>query len=241
MNLIIDIGNTQAKLVMFDGETPVAEHRTSNETLEALPLVLEQFAIRRAIVGSVADPSPALDLMLSSLPFPTLRMTPSTPLPLIENLYRTPHTLGLDRLAAVVGAVSQKPGHDLLVIDAGTCVTYDFVDHKGRYLGGNISPGLHMRLQAMHEQTARLPLVDEAGETPLLGHDTETALRSGAQHGLRYEMEGYIQALKQKYPSLLVFLTGGGLSDFDSPIKSGIFADRFLVSRGLNRILQHNT
>lgn len=241
MNLIIDIGNTQAKLVVFDGDSPVTELRTSNETLEALPLVLEQFSIRRAIVASVGAPSPTLDLMLGSLPFPTLRMTPSTPLPLIENHYRTPHTLGLDRLAAVVGAVSQKFGNDLLVVDAGTCVTYDFVDAQGCYLGGNISPGLHMRLQAMHEQTARLPLVEDEGDTPLLGYDTETALRSGAQHGLRHEIEGYIQSLKQKYPSLLVFLTGGGLPDFDSPIKSGIFADRFLVSRGLNRILQHNT
>ncbi len=240
MNLVIDIGNTQAKLVVFDGDEPIEETRTSNKTLKALPAVIGKHHPQHAIVATVADTNPALEVLLSSLPMPTLRFTPNVPVPLIKNEYQTPNTLGADRLAAVVGAVSLKPGHDLLVIDAGTCITYEFVDAKGRYKGGNISPGLHMRLQAMHEQTALLPLVEAEGETPEIGYDTETAIRSGALKGMKREIEGYIRDFQKKYPSLLVFLTGGDHFDFDTPIKNIIFADNFLVPRGLNRILLHN-
>ena len=133
-----------------------------------------------------------------------------------------------------------RPSHDLLIIDAGTCITYEFVTAAGEYLGGNISPGLDMRLKALHEHTARLPLIAQEGPTPAIGCDTETAIRAGVVHGIRLEIEGYIRQYQEKYPGLFVFLTGGTCFDFDSRLKNCIFADKYLVPRGLNRILEYN-
>ncbi len=241
MNLIIDIGNTHAKLVAFDGDTFLDEMCTSNKTLEALPAMLEKHSFSRAIVATVADISPAAEAMLERISFPTLRFTPEVPIPLVQIQYRTPHTLGTDRIGAAVGAVAQKPGNDILVVDVGTCITYEFIDREGRYEGGNISPGLRMRLEALNLKTDRLPLVSYKGEVPDMGFDTETAIRSGVLKGIKYEIEGYINAFVKKYPSLLVFLTGGGCLDFDSTIKNTIFVDKYLVARGLNQILQFNS
>ncbi len=240
MNLIIDIGNTQAKLVAFDGTAPIEEIRTSNKTLDALPQMLERYSFEKAIVASVTDISPAAEKVLSVMPFDVLQFSSSTPVPYVVSLYRTPQTLGVDRISAVVGAVYQRPERDILVIDSGTCITYEFVDHNGRYIGGNISPGLQMRLESLNEKTSRLPIVEKNGDTPLLGYDTKTAVRSGVLRGMRYEIEGYINEFLRKYPSLVVFFTGGGGFDFDTQIKNIIFADKYLVARGLNRILEYN-
>ncbi|MBQ5722460.1 MAG: type III pantothenate kinase, partial [Bacteroidaceae bacterium] len=162
-----------------------------------------------------------------------------TPVP-ITNRYRSPKTLGADRLAAAVGARSLKPGKDLLIIDAGTCITYEVIDAKGNYWGGNIAPGMQMRLRALNEFTAKLPLVSAEGNVPGMGYDTETAIRSGVLRGMKYEIEGYIRSMRSKYPKLLVFLTGGDKINFDATIKSIIFADKFIVPRGLNKILDYN-
>lgn len=240
MNLIIDIGNTIAKLVVFDENEPIAEIHTSNQTLEALPDIIRQYpALTRGIVSSVIDLSRTAQQQLEALPFKPIMLDGQTPVP-IRIGYRTPQTLGADRLAAAVGAMTLRPGHDLLVIDAGTCITYEFVDHTGCYHGGNISPGLEMRLTALHEHTAHLPLVHPEGETPQVGYDTETAIRTGVISGIRHEIEGYIREFQTKYPDISIFLTGGNIYHFDTPSKNCIFADKFLVPRGLNRILLHN-
>lgn len=162
----------------------------------------------------------------------------STPMP-IKIDYRTPHTLGTDRMAAAIGAMAKAPGRDLLIIDAGTAITIDFVDKAGHFKGGNISPGVKMRLTALHKLTDRLPLVNKEGETPSLGYDTETAIRSGVILGICHEIEGYIAEIKGKYPEVLVFLTGGDEKTLNNNIKSRIFADRFLVAKGLNIILEN--
>jgi type III pantothenate kinase len=116
-------------------------------------------------------------------------------------------------------------------------MTVDFVDRNGHYLGGNIAPGIRMRLKALHEFTARLPLIEKEGETPAIGHDTETAIRSGVTNGICHEIEGYINFFKEKYGDVLVFLTGGDEKTLKNRIKSCIFADKYLVAKGLNRIL----
>ena len=138
------------------------------------------------------------------------------------------------------GANEQFPHRDILVIDAGTCITYEFIDSKGQYHGGNISPGMQLRFKALHQFTGRLPLVDTNGRKLPMGRDTETAIRAGVMKGMEYEISGYIESMKHKYPELLVFLTGGDDFSFDSSVKSIIFADRFLVLKGLNRILNYN-
>lgn len=239
MNLIIDIGNSSAKLAAFDGARMLEVCRTSNGTLEHLPAFCRKYDFDRAILSTVIDLPPQAARRLEELPCPLLRFDHTTPLP-IRNLYETPHTLGCDRLAAVVGAHEEQPVHPLLVVDAGTCITYELIDAEGCYYGGNIAPGLQMRFQALHRFTGRLPLVDPEGRCPDIGKDTETAIRAGVRKGMEYEISGYIQAMKHKYPELLVFLTGGDDFSFDTNVKSIIFADKFLVLKGLNRILNYN-
>jgi type III pantothenate kinase len=167
------------------------------------------------------------------------RLTADTPIP-VTNAYSSPRSLGMDRLAAAVGAWSMKPGHDLLIVDAGTAITYDFVSADGVYRGGNIAPGVDMRFRSLHEHTGALPMVDRNGDIPIFGNDTFTAIRSGVMVGVRHELEGYIEELGSLYPSLLVFLTGGDAESFDIKAKSTTFAVPDLVLRGLARIVDFN-
>ena len=214
MNLIIDIGNTVAKVALFDRTSMVEVVYDSNQSLDSLEAVCNKYDVRKAIVATVIDLNECVLAQLNKLPVPVLWLDSHTPLPVI-NLYETPETLGYDRMAAVVAA------HD-------------------QYHGGNISPGLWMRLKALHQFTGRLPLVHAEGRMPDMGKDTETAIRAGVKKGIEYEIAGYITAMKHKYPELLVFLTGGDDFSFDTKLKSVIFADRFLVLKGLNRILNYN-
>ncbi len=238
MNLIADIGNTFVKLAVFDAGR-IAEVCLDDHSLSRLSGLCAKYPVEAAILSAVTDIGEEALRPLTDKQIPVMWLDHLTPLPII-NLYETPETLGMDRLAAVVGAWQQCPGRDLLVIDAGTAITYDFLDASGQYHGGNIAPGLRMRLQALHDYTGRLPLVPEAGDLPLLGRNTETAIRAGVKRGIAYEIRGYIASLKDKYPELLVFLTGGDEFSFDTKLKSIIFADRFLVLKGLNRILDYN-
>lgn len=239
MKLIIDIGNTVAKLVAFDGEEPIEEVRTSGETLAGLTAFACKYSFEKGIVGTVRELTAQAKIELEKLHLPIYTFTSDTPVP-VNNRYRTPKTLGSDRLAAVIGARTLKPGKDLLIIDAGTCITYEMIDAQGNYWGGNIAPGMHMRLHALHEFTAKLPLIEAEGVVPGMGYDTETAIRSGVLRGMKYEIEGYIRSMRAKYPNLLVFLTGGDKINFDKSIINSIYTDKYLVARGLNRILEYN-
>ena len=239
MNLIIDIGNTVAKLAVFDDDNLLEVFYDSNQTLESLPAVCGKYPLSRAVVATVIELNETVENRLKSLPVSLLQLDSTTPLP-IKNLYETPQTLGYDRIAAVVGAYQNFPGRDILVIDAGTCITYEFIDSLGQYHGGNISPGVQMRFKALHQFTSKLPLISAEGRMTQLGKNTETAIRMGVLQGVEYEMLGYIETMRHKYPELLVFLTGGDEFSFDTNLKSIIFADRFLVLKGLNRILNYN-
>jgi type III pantothenate kinase len=158
----------------------------------------------------------------------------------IDVRYQTPETLGRDRIAVAVGANFLQPEKDILVIDAGTAITYEVVEASGIYLGGNISPGMTTRFHALNRYTKRLPLVKEREMVPLLGTSTETAILAGVVRGIVYEMDGYIDKLQKKYPGLYVFLTGGHAFYFEKRLKSTIFADKNVVLIGLNRILRYN-
>ncbi|MBR1789539.1 MAG: type III pantothenate kinase [Bacteroidaceae bacterium] len=238
MNLTADIGNTRAKLAVFDGDTIVAEVNTDHE-LTDLPTLAKAHPCRQGIVSTTAGLTETARERLQALGIPLLFMTGETAVP-VQVHYRTRRTLGSDRLAAVVGAHHLHPENDMLVIDAGTCVTYDLIDHDGNYWGGNISPGMEMRLRALHQQTARLPQVGSEGDTPDVGYDTETAIRSGVVRGMEMEIEGYIRHFRKKYPALSVFLTGGDAQKFDMSAESCIFAPDSIVLRGLNQILAYN-
>ncbi|MBQ6192424.1 MAG: type III pantothenate kinase [Bacteroidaceae bacterium] len=239
MKLIIDIGNSVVKMVAFQGDEPVDEIRAENGDLTGLDAFVSKHNFRSGIVGSVRGLTRNEEEALARLQFPLLRFSHDTPIP-ISNRYRTPETLGSDRLAAVIGASSLMPGKDLLIIDAGTCITYEVIDARGNYWGGNIAPGMQMRLRALHEYTARLPLVEAEGVVPGMGYDTETAIRSGVLRGMKYEIEGYIKSMRSKFPHLQVFLTGGNRINFDEDIRKLVFTDKYIVPRGLNRILDYN-
>ena len=239
MNLIIDIGNTRAKIAVFGTDEEPVELIYTDHKLTDLSNLAKRHACQRGIISTTAGLTQEAEQKINALHIPMLRLTGDTPTP-IHLHYHTPKTLGTDRLAAVVGAWSTSPGKDVLVIDCGTCVTYDILDGEGNYWGGNISPGLGMRLRALHQQTARLPLVCEEGEIPEIGYDTETAIRSGVIQGLKREIEGYILHFQGKYPQLSVFLTGGDAQKLGISKESCIFAAEFLVLRGLNTILDYN-
>lgn len=239
VNLVIDIGNTKAKVAIFNDNTLVDVFRSSNQSLDCLPEILARYSIRQGIFASVIDPSKEIIEQLNNLDFPIITFNSETALP-IRNLYASPKTLGADRLAAVIGAYDIHPNKNILVIDAGTAITYDFINSEGEYLGGNISPGKGIRFKALHHYTGKLPLIDENGTRTALGIDTETAIREGVIQGIEFEIKGYINSLKEKYPDLLVFLTGGDGFLFETNLKNHIFADSFLVLKGLNRILNYN-
>ncbi len=239
MNLIIDIGNTVAKIAVFSGDEIVEVLRGSNHSIDCVGMLCNKYPITKGIIASVITLSNTIRKQLAKLNFPVLELTYKTPVP-IQNLYKTPETLGMDRLAAVVGANYLMPQKDILVIDAGTALTYEFIDAEGRYWGGNISPGIYTRFKALNACCDKLPLIEKNGDIPEFGYDTATAIRAGVIKGLEFEITSYITLMKKKRPGLLVFLTGGDNFSFDASLKNTIFADRFLVLKGLNRILNYN-
>jgi len=237
-NLIIDQGNTTAKVAVFEADSILLEETHDQLQPDRLRALCDFYSIRKAIISNVNKHSEYLIDFFQKHLDAWIFLDHQTPLP-IKNLYQTPQTLGPDRLAAVIGADNIKPDASLLVIDSGTAVTYDFIQ-RGVYYGGNIAPGLHMRFRALHEFTSKLPLCGHEGVIPLLGTDTETAIQSGVVNGMLFEMEGVIHALKSSYPELYIFLTGGDAFFFESRLKSANFVDYFLVLKGLNRILNYN-
>jgi len=166
-------------------------------------------------------------------------LSAETPVP-VNNLYKTPETLGKDRLAAVVGAHSLFPDKNILVLDAGTALTIDFIDKDGNYRGGNISPGLNMRFRALHEYTQKLFLQSQSDEYQFLGCDTASAITSGVQNGIIFEINYYIDHFVKQFPGLVTILTGGDVNFLVDKIKKYIFAEPNLVFIGLMKIIEFN-
>ena len=239
MNLVIDQGNSAAKVAIFEQNRLVTVERHPLLTEELLHDVCERFHVDNVILCSVIDVAFQLKQFLRQHSVFFMELTHLSSVPLI-NEYKTPETLGKDRLAAAVGANFLRPETNLLVIDAGTAITYDFITSDNKFLGGNISPGAAIRLQALHSFTGKLPLVEEKMPDFLLGKNTVEAISAGVMQGIVMEMEGYITLFMQKYPDLSAFLTGWGSIPFVAKIKNPIFAELNLVLIGLNRILTYN-
>ncbi|MDQ3047677.1 MAG: type III pantothenate kinase [Bacteroidota bacterium] len=239
MQLVIDIGNTRIKAAVFNGNL-LQEHfifNTKEEFLEGD--LFTRFSIQNCILCTVVDGlEPFIDTIKKAAPL--LLFTSSTQTPLI-NRYKSAHTLGSDRLAAAAGANALYPQSNLLVIDAGTCIKYNFVSHRNEYIGGAISPGLKMRFKALNTFTSRLPLldVDDSFDT-LTGMDSSESILSGVLNGAVAEVQGLIELYRDQYPDITVILTGGDVNFFEKRLKKPIFADSFLILKGLNSILAHN-
>lgn len=239
MNLCVDRGNSLVKLAVFDGELQVHELVCEQLDRVLFERLLVQFPVKHCIASSTAELPGFISECCSGKGVGFMELTHLTPLP-FRNAYTTPETLGKDRLAAVAGAMVLMPDSDVLVVDAGTAITFDFLDSNGVYHGGNIAPGVEMRAKALHQFTSRLPLIDLVAPEQLLGNDTRSAINNGVVYGAVFEIDGYIDSLVLKYPKLSAFLTGGSSFYFDNKLKNRNFAVKNLVLTGLNRILNFN-
>ena len=240
MNLIIDIGNTRTKFSVFNkGEVlitvPVDEFLPEHIDI----LQNEHPDLKQVILSAVKDYSPKLKTVLQNKFEFFIELNANTPLP-IENFYKTPETLGKDRIAAAVGGFDLYPDTNLLIIDAGTAITYDILNEKHQYLGGNISPGIEMRYKALHQFTGKLPLINHKKFGKLYGTTTEEAILAGVQHGVAFEVDKAIETFKEFYTNLKVIITGGDADFFEKKLKNSFFVNFNLIALGLNRILEYN-
>ena len=240
MNLVIDIGNTQTKVAVFDAGEIVQIICMEALNISRLGDLKHTYpGLNKAILSSVANVDPELLKTLKKDFDFFIEFNHQTPVP-IGNLYESKETLGLDRLAAAVGGNSLFPGNVLLVIDAGTAITFDLIDKNNCFLGGNISPGLKMRFKALHEFTKKLPVIESAEKWPDIGKTTEEAIRAGVQNGMIFEIDGMIDHIRKDWPECQVILTGGDLFFFDKKLKNTIFVKFEITLIGLNRILDYN-
>ena len=238
MNLIFDIGNTRTKVALYKGDRLLKKVIWEKCDLKTVKAFVKNRKIENVALSSTANVSQAIENFLEKKYF-YIRLSHKTHLP-INNKYKTPATLGRDRLAGAVAAFDIFPKQNTLVIDAGTCITYDFIDTKGNYLGGGISPGVQMRLQAMNEFTAQLPLVEQKTTKKFIGNDTESSLRVGGQMGAVMEIRGFINAYVTTFGKINIILTGGDSKALAKHFENHIFVNNNLVLHGLNKILNYN-
>jgi type III pantothenate kinase len=240
MNLIVDIGNTLTKVAVFDGNNMADLKLSGHDDAFDTGLYLQKFKeIDHCIISSVSDKGDKIISYLKNKNIQTLHLNENTLLP-FKNTYKTPETLGKDRIAAIAGAYKLYQGKNVLVIDAGTAITFDLKNNKDEYLGGNISPGLEMRFKALNQFTARLPLLKPTEEFSLIGKSTNEAIVNGVQNGLIFEIQGYIEKMNEAYPDLIIIATGGNAQFFDYLLKKTIFVVSNLTLIGLNTILEYN-
>jgi type III pantothenate kinase len=196
--------------------------------------------IKRLFLSSVKTTTKAQLNILEKTGVRPLFLNANLKMPFI-NKYETPNTLGADRLALVAGGLFIYPNKPILIIDVGTCLTFDFVSEKGVYYGGSISPGLQMRLNALHTLTGKLPLVSLGEPKDLIGKSTKESMLSGVVNGIQIEIDGIIDWYKLRYPQVKTILTGGDSAFFDKKLKNSIFADADILLKGMHFILEHNT
>jgi type III pantothenate kinase len=236
-NLILDQGNTRLKAALFKEGILARKTFVSDISVEALKLFLKNEEVDGVMISSVAGD----DLYQQLRPVygdKLFLLSHELPLP-FQSVYTTPATLGLDRIALAAAALAKFSKQDCLVIDAGTCITYDFIDQSKVYHGGAISPGMQMRYQSLAHYTAKLPEVEHQAPNNLIGDSTVNSIRSGVVNGIIHEMKGTIAAYKERFPEVQVLITGGDLNVFEPLLKNGIFADPDFLLFGLNNILEY--
>ncbi len=238
MFLTIDHGNSRTKTGVFDVQgNLIHADAFSQDVFKRIEEIAIQYKIQHAIVSTTGKNDLDIrELIITGL---TIELSHDTPLP-IDIVYDTPHTLGRDRIAAACGAHALYPSKNCLIIDAGTCITMDLLLASGIYLGGNIAPGLYMRLSAMHEQTARLPLVEPGWPDLAFGDSTLHALQNGACLGMIMEIEGLLYRAREAYGEVSIVITGGDCAFLANQMESQIFVEPELVTHGLFQILSFN-
>ncbi|MEP2936025.1 MAG: type III pantothenate kinase [Gilvibacter sp.] len=240
MQLIIDIGNTRTKLALFNQDRLVTVVRINPEEFDAsFSQLLEDIgSIEACIIGATGNIPQGMVKTIQAH-CPTMVLDHNAKLPFVND-YATPETLGVDRMALISAAAAQYPDQNILVIDAGTCVTYDFIDDKNHFKGGAISPGLSMRYDALHGYTAKLPDLEPMAPESLIGDSTANSIHSGVVYGLVNEIEGVVGRYNEQFLDLTVILTGGDAHFLLDHLKNGIFANSNFLLEGLNYLLTLN-
>jgi type III pantothenate kinase len=237
-HLVIDAGNTLIKFALFEQQVLQVQYTWDRKDTNALQAWLANKTFEKILLSDVSGQAlPLLTPFLSQQKIQQLSAQLNLP---FQNLYATPHTLGADRMALVAGAMALFPQKNCLIIDAGTCVTYDLLSAEGNYLGGNITPGLQMRLKAMHTFTGKLPLPDFNLPLQVLGNDTVSCLQTGAYFGLIGEIEWLAAQYQKDFADLHLILTGGDAQLLAKRLKTNIFANPQLLLHGLNKIISIN-
>lgn len=239
MNLIVDAGNTKTKLALFEGDEMKELVISDSLTREMVDSIQKNVRIDSVIISSVGHLSFSVFDSIKKDVEIYLILNSKTPVPLV-NHYQTPETLGMDRIANAVAAKNIFPHDPVLVIDAGSAITYDFITSDGSFMGGNISPGMGMRIKALNHFASRLPLVDAKWPDSDMGRNTTEALQAGVAWGIVHEIDGYIHRLSKENDKLKIILTGGDAFFFDKKLKNSIFVYPDLLVRGLNAILDYN-
>ncbi len=240
MNLIIDAGNSLLKVAVFDKNRIVHFHTAElTEFREQVKVTFEKFqGIRHAMVASVGSLAKT-DLTVLSI-FCRVHILDHTYRTPFKNSYATPQTLGVDRIALATAAFYFNQNRNTLVIDAGTCITYDMLNDYGEYLGGAISPGLRMRYKALHHYTSKLPLLEQKEFPDFIGNTTENSIHSGVVNGVSHEIDGVIAQYTARFEDLTVILTGGDVQFLSKRLKNTIFAHSDFLLEGLNYLLEYN-
>ena len=241
MNLIVDVGNTLVKFAIFKDANLI--HKISFELSEfkkQYKTLKKEFPkVKSAIISSVGRLS-EMQIEMVENDLKVIELSSKTKLP-FKNLYKTPKTLGVDRIALVSASVQQFPDKNVLIIDAGTCITYDFITNENHYLGGAISPGIRLRYKALNNLTANLPLLKTKQPMSIIGNSTETSIHSGVVNGVINEIDGVINQYQENYLDLTVILTGGDTKFLSNQLKNTIFANSNFLLEGLNFILEYNS
>ena len=239
MILTIDVGNTRIKAAVFEDDTLKATLAFMKINLKnEIQNILNNFKkITHLVVSSVGNVENEIFLEFSSsLKVHFVSHKDSFP---FLNKYETPLTLGIDRMVLAAGATLQFVNRNRLVIDAGTCITYDFIDLNNNYLGGAISPGLKLRYEALHNYTAKLPLLNIENSEHFIGKTTSESIHSGVVNGLVYEIDGFIDDYKEQYSNFIIILTGGDTEFLANRLKNTIFANSNFLLESLNQIFQY--
>ena len=233
-----DFGNTRLKCALFNDREMQELLVLEDDQPATIEKLINDFNPTKSILASVINHRPEVeDLLQARTKFHKLGHTSKIP---FSTPVGKPETIGADRLAAVAAAVDLFPNQHNLVIGLGTCITYNFVNIQNEFLGGSISPGMQMRFRSMHEYTALLPLIEAENQFPLIGYDTKTNLLSGVILGMAKEIDGIIDAYALKFNNFNVLLTGGDMPFFVPHLKNKIFADPYLIYKGLYAISEFN-
>ena len=239
MNLIVDIGNSRIKIAVFNKDELIYNEVITNDSFVETSLnLIEKFSCKNAIISAVGVLNKnEIDQIKAKIK--VIELDTTTKIPFFNN-YATPKTLGVDRIALVAAAVSKYQNQNVLIIDAGTCITFDFVNASKNYLGGAISPGIEMRYKSLNKFTKKLPLLMREEAANLIGTSTETCIHSGVINGVISEIDSIITKYRKKNKDLTVVLTGGDTNFLSNRLKNGIFANPFFLLEGLNTILTFN-